>query len=108
MSQKMYVVLAPVQLKPGIEEKHLLEASDAFDRDFVRKQKGIRSRMLLRGKNGGYADLVFFESKEDADRIAKIEETSEECARFFAVMEPPAANVPDMGLLSFEHVKTYD
>ena len=108
MSNKTYVVLAPIQLKPGIDEKQLLAASDEFERDFVKKQRGITKRMLLRGKHGGYADLVFFESKEDADRVAKIEETSEECARLFGIMEPPDPNLPDMGVQSFEHVKTYE
>ena len=108
MSNKMYVQLAPIRLKPGVDEKQLLAASDAFERDFVRKQQGIKKRVLLRGKHGGYADLVFFESKEDADRVAKAEETSEECARLFGIMEAPDPSLPDMGVLSFEQVKTYE
>jgi hypothetical protein len=28
--------------------------------------------------------------------------------RFFGIMEPPDPNLPDMGVLAFEHVKTYD
>jgi len=108
MTNKTYVVLARMQLKPGIDEKQLLAASDEFERDFVKKQQGITKRMLLRGKQGSYADLVFFESKADFDRVAKIEETSEECARLFAIMEPPDPNLPDMGVHGFEHVKTYE
>jgi len=50
---------------------------------------------------------VFFESKEDADRIAKIEETSQECLEFFMIMKAPDENLPDMGVLSFEHINTY-
>lgn len=55
--------------------------------NFVRKQTGVVKRMLLRGKYGGYADLVFFRSKDDADRVAKIEETSVECLELFKIME---------------------
>lgn len=103
MDKKMYVQLAPFELKEGIDENTLLEASDAFQACFVNKQKGIIKRELLRGKDGTYADLVFFESKEDADRVAKTEETSEECLEFFRIMK-----VPDMGVLSFEQIKTYE
>ena len=58
------------ELERTLARAGLLAASDAFEREFVKKQRGITKRMLLRGKHGGYADLVFFESKEDADRVA--------------------------------------
>jgi len=107
MDNKMYVQVAPVQLREGIDENTLLEASDTFQVNFVNKQTGIISRDLLKEKDGKYVDLVFFESKEDADRIAKIEETSPACLEFFTIMEAPDENLPDMGVLSFEHIKTY-
>jgi hypothetical protein len=74
----------------------------------VSKQQGILKRILLRGKQGGYADLVFFASKEDAERIAQAEAENEQCLEFFKIMEPPDPNLPDMGVLSFEPVKTYE
>jgi hypothetical protein len=104
----MYVQLAPIRLKHGLDEKALLEASDAFQESFVSKQEGIMRRLLLRGKDGNYADLVFFRSKADAERVARIEETSEECLEFFAIMEVPDESRSDMGVLSFEHMKTYE
>jgi hypothetical protein len=64
--------------------------------------------MLLRGKDGSYADLVFIESRHDADRVAKMEETSRECLEFFSSMKAPDESLPDMGVLSFEHMKTYE
>jgi hypothetical protein len=104
----MYVQLAPIRLKHGLDEKALLEASDAFLESFVSKQEGIMRRLLLRGRDGNYADLVFFRSKDDADRVTRIEETSEECLEFFEIMEAPDESLPDMGILSFEHMKTYE
>jgi hypothetical protein len=64
--------------------------------------------MLLRGRNCDYADLVFFESKDDADRVAKLEESSQACFEFFKIMEMPDESQPDMGMLSFEHMKSYE
>ena len=46
-------------------------------------------RELLKGQDGGYADLVFFESKDDAERVARTEETSQECLEFFKIMKTP-------------------
>ncbi|MCI0429291.1 MAG: hypothetical protein L0210_01925 [Rhodospirillales bacterium] len=108
MAKRMYIQLAPIRLKDGLHEKTLLEASDAFQVSFVSNQAGIMKRMLLKGKDGSYADLVFFESKDDADRVARLEETSQECFEFFKIMEAPDKSLPDMGVLSFEHMKTYE
>jgi hypothetical protein len=104
----MYIQLAPIQLREGVDEAKLLEASAGFQQDFVSKQKGILRRILVKAKHGGYADLVFFASKEDADRVAEAEATSEHCLAFFKLLQPPDTNTPDMGVLSFEHVRTYE
>lgn len=108
MKSASYVMLAPVRLKEGIDETELLKASDVFQENFVKEQKGIVRRILLRDPKGGYADLVFFESKEHADRVVEAEATSEHCHRFFELFQPPNPNLPDHGVLAFEHVKTYE
>jgi hypothetical protein len=108
MHKAMYIQLAPAQLKEGVDEAQLLEASDAFQRNFVSHQQGIIRRILVKAKHGGYADIVFFESKEDADRVAEAEATSEHCAALFQLLQPPDPNLPDMGVLSFEHLRTYE
>jgi hypothetical protein len=95
----MYIVLAPFRLKKGVDEQALLRASDKFEEAFVKAQKGIIKRMLLKNADGSYADLVFFESEEDYDRVLQAEQTSPE---FFSLME-----TPDMPGLKFHHLKTY-
>ena len=108
MNKNPYIQLAPIKLQGGVDEKTLLAASDVFQTSFVDKQRGIIKRLLLKGKDGNYADLVFFESKDAADRVAEAEQASQECLEFFKIMEMPDENLPDMGVLSFEHVKTYE
>ena len=108
MSQELYVLLAPIRLKDGVDESALVRASDVFEANFVRKQRGIVKRLLLRAKDGRYADLVFFASKADADRVVEAEATSQECLEYFRIMEAPDESLPDMGVLSFQHIKTYE
>jgi hypothetical protein len=103
-----YVTLAPIQLKAGLREESLVEASDAFQARFASRQQGILKRLLLRATDGSYADLVFFASKDAADRVVEAEKTSEACLDYFKVMEIPEDTSPDMGVLGFEHVKTYE
>ena len=108
MTEAKYVVLAPIRLKAGVSEAGLVAASDTFEANFVKKQRGIIKRLLLKAKDGSYADLVFFESKGDADKVMEAEASSPDCLEFFGVMEAPDESLPDMGVLSFEHVKTYE
>ncbi len=103
-----YVMLAPIQLKDGLGEKALIEASDAFQTHFVSRQQGILKRLLLRAKDGSYADLVFFASKGAADRVVEAEKSSEACLDYFKVMDIPEDMSPEMGVMGFEQVKTYE
>lgn len=104
----MYIVLAQMRLKDGVTEEALLEASQTFQADFVSKQPGIVKRLLLRGTDGRYADLVFFANKEAADRVMEAEACSPHFARLLAIMEPPDENLPDMGVLSFEQLIAHE
>lgn len=108
MAPYTYIQMVPVQLNDGIDEKSLLEASDRFQAAFVSKQRGVVKRILMRASSGGYADLVFFESKDAAERIAAAERTSVECLEFFAMVKPSALGSLDTGVLSFEHLRTYE
>lgn len=102
-----YVILAPIQLKDGLGEKTLVEASDAFQAAFAGRQPGILKRLLLRAQDGSYADLVLFESKDAAERVIEAELKSEACHDHFKIMEVPEDTSPDMGVMKFGHVKTY-
>lgn len=108
MKQAMHIVLAAMQLKPGVSESQLLEASEAFQDNFVTKQRGILRRILMKDGRGGYADLVFFESEEHFRQVVEAEATSEHCQALFELMVPPDPSLPDMGVLRFQHVKTYE
>lgn len=103
-----YVMLAPIALKDGIDERALIAASDAFQNAFARRQDGIEKRLLLRAKDGTYADLVFFTSKEAADRVVEAELKSEASHDYFSVMKMPEDVSPNAAVLGFELVKTYE
>ena len=104
----MYIQLAPGNMKAGVTEEQALKASDEFEEGFVKHQKGIIKRVFLKGKDGTYADLVFFEDKAAADRVAAAEQQGHPaCQAFFELWEMDASK-PDMGVLSFEELRTYD
>jgi hypothetical protein len=97
----MQIALAPFRLKPGVTQKRLLDASDEFERSFVDAQRGVDRRILVRGADGGYADIVFFSDREAMERVLEAEENNDACAAFFSLMDVDGA--PGV----FEVLKTY-
>lgn len=89
------VELAPIELADDVSEDCFIKASDVFQRDFLSKQRGFVKRDLLKDKDGGFIDLIYWESQEDAENVLKQAESSEVCHAYFAVMK--GADVEDAG-----------
>ncbi len=104
-TSKTIVLWAPIELADGVDEDTLLQASENFQDNFVSKQKGFISRQLLKGQDGKWVDLVFWEGKENVEQLLKNEESSTVCHEFFKLMKVEDPNDP--GFLQFELVKTY-
>jgi hypothetical protein len=98
----MHIVIAPFRPKQGVTEDVMLETSDDFDEQFVRKQDGILKRILVKDGEGGYADIVFFNDAAAIDRVIQAEEDSDVCAAFFALIDDE--DQPHI----YEALKTYD
>lgn len=99
----MYIVLAPIKLKPGVSDETFVKASDEFEVHFVSRQQGILKRILLKGSNGDYADLVYFEDLNAIDRVVKAEKSHPSVGEFFNLMEEDSGEH-----LVYEVLKTYE
>src|SRR5262245_24575188 len=53
---------APFRLRAGVDEEALLHASERLQRDFLTRQQGFLRRELIKGAEGSYVDLVWWES----------------------------------------------
>jgi hypothetical protein len=97
---------APFNLKPGVTEQQVVEASDRIQAGFVAKQPGCLDRWLVREADGRYADIIWWASHEDAERaMAKVEQ-SETCAAYFALMQMETSEAHE-GVRHFTAVRTY-
>jgi hypothetical protein len=83
----MHIVIAPFRPKQGVTEDVMLETSNDFDEQFVRKQDGILKRILVKDGEGGYADIVFFNDAAAIDRVIQAEQNSDVCAAFFTLID---------------------
>lgn len=85
---------APFTLRPGVGEEALLSASAELQADFIAQQEGFRGRRLVRAGDGRYVDLVWWSSRDAAERAMERARESKACARYFGVM---AADCADAG-----------
>ena len=107
MSKKYTVEWAPFTLAPGITEEDLFEASNALQKDFLSKQEGFVKRELLKGKDNQWVDLVYWNSKEDAEKAAKAATDSPTCFKYFQLMVAVDHNDPSAGVFHFEQMKEW-
>ena len=106
MKQAGYVEWAPFTLKPGVTDEELLRASEALQEDFVKHQPGFIRRELLKGSGREWVDLVYWEDRESAERVAAHAAESPACRAYFEYMEGVAD--PAGGVLHFERRRLYD
>jgi len=106
MSEKI-VEMAPIKLLPGKTEQDLLRASEKFQQGFVSTLKGFISRELVHVKDNEYADIVHWESMQDAKAVLTQEMNSDACLEFFSLMEMDEAN-PEGGVSHFKSLALYE
>jgi hypothetical protein len=98
---------APFTLVDSADEARLLRASDALQEGFLAKQPGFIRRELLKGKDGQWVDLVYWESPEAAARAVQEAANSPVCFEYFRLMAGADHADPGNGVLHFEKRKTY-
>lgn len=78
---------APFVIKDGVTNEHLIRAAQNVEENFLKNQKGYIKRALLKGKEGGWVDIVYWKSEEDAKKAATAAYTSPICFDYFALMK---------------------
>ena len=99
----MHIAFAPIKLKAGVSEEEFLKASEDFEANFVKQQKGILKRILVRENDGSYVDIVFFEDMDTIRRVVEAEKNSAVCREFFKIIEEDSGEHR-----VYEVLKTYE
>ena len=99
---------APFRLAAGADEAALLAASEAVQRDFLQHQPGWLHRELLRGADGGWADLIFWKDEASATAAMSQAGSSPVCQTYFHLMEGGDSTDAGAGVLHLHRVRVYD
>ncbi len=102
-----FIEWAPFRLKSGVPEEALFDASETLQAEFVGHQPGFVRRELLTGSGREWVDLVWWESREAADRAIARAVTSAACHAYFVLMEGADYADPGTGVLHFARRRTY-
>ena len=78
---------APFEVRKGVSNEQLLQASEHLQNEFLVKQKGYIKRELLKGEGKQWVDLVYWASEEDAQAAIQNAMNCEACGAFFELME---------------------
>jgi len=104
---KLVVEWAPFALVEGATEDQLLEASHDLQLDFLAAQPGFVRRELLRGPDGAWSDLVYWESQDAALNAANAAAISPVCYRYFQLMKGADHADPGDGVQHFALRESY-
>ncbi len=105
MPQKA-VELAEIKLKDGIGIEDLMAASQRLQVEFLDMMKGFIKRELLQLNEREYADLVYWESQEDAQAAFNLFTGSPACLEFLALMEFDESD-PAAGVSLYRSIESY-
>ena len=78
---------APFKLKEGVSDAELKQVSEQLQERFLTKQNGFVRRELLKKADGSWVDVVYWETKEDAEAAIQNAGSSEVCGEYFGLME---------------------
>lgn len=95
---------APFRLKPDVSETTLLDAAAKMQECFLERQPGYLSRELMRGRDGGYVDVIWWRSHADAAAAIPKVHASKDCLDYFEHMQVDVANA-GTSVLHFEQMR---
>ena len=101
------VEIAPIELKEGVSEDLLILASKTLEKEFLAKQDGYIKRELLKEKEGHYIDIVYWASKDAANKALEVAMTSEACGAYFSLMVAADHDNPGEGIKHLSLLKSY-
>ena len=82
----MIIEITTYKAAENVTHEQLLIASEAFNKDYCSRCKGLVSRQFLKTSDG-YMDIFLWENKEDVERVQKTFMQDEEAIKFAKLID---------------------
>lgn len=96
----MYKDIISYNLADGVSEEHLLNVSAEIIKSWMSKQPGFIKWEIHKNNDGGYTDIVCWESKEDAKKSEADMVNIPNAKDWFACYEEGSISSKNLSLMS--------
>jgi len=100
--KNLIVEIAQFKLAAGVSEKDFLREAEAVQKNFLEKQSGYIDRELLKDKDGGWTDILHWNSMEEAQKAAEVMMSDPGAQGFMQKIDPSSVK-----MLHLELIKKY-
>ena len=96
------VEIAQFKLATGVNDEDFLQEAEAVQKNFLEKQSGYIDRELLKDKDGGWTDILHWNSMEEAQKAAEVMMSDPGAQGFMQKIDPSSVK-----MLHLELIKKY-
>lgn len=98
---------APFTKHDNVALQDLITAADKVNKQFLSKQKGFKKRELIKRSTNEYADIVYWQSLEDAENASSKVEYCAPCIHYFSSMDMQKSATAGAGFAHYEIIKSW-
>jgi len=98
---------APFIKASGVSEQDLIKAADLVNKYFLISQKGFIKRELVKKNKSEYADIIHWQTKDNAITAGNAVSNCARCGEYFKLMDMEASSKAGAGFSHYEIIKTW-
>jgi len=98
---------APFVKASGVSDQELIKAADLVNKHFLSKQKGFMKRELVKKNEREYADIIHWQTKDNAITTDNAISNCVQCEAYFKLMDIEASSKAGAGFSHYEIIKTW-
>lgn len=98
---------APFIKASGVSDQELIKAADLVNKDFLINQKGFIKRELVKKNDSEYADIIHWQTKDNAITAGNAVSNCAQCGEYFKLMDMEASSKAGAGFSHYEIIKIW-
>jgi len=106
-NKSQIIEYAPFVIKDSVSIEILLKSANDLQVNFLQKQVGFIKRELVKKSDNEFVDIVYWKSKEDAEKAGKNAANSPFCFSYFQLMKDAEHSKIDVNVSHFEIIQDY-
>ena len=98
---------APFIKASGVSDQELIKAANLVNIHFLASQKGFIKRELVKKSDSEYADIIHWQTKDNAITAGKAVGNCIQCGEYFKLMDMEASSKAGARFSHYEIIKTW-